>query len=715
MSNQIGCSIPLPHSSYHVISCKTQHAHEDTHTHTHIMKNHEAMERFRKRPRIPRKTTKEAKHFRVISSILALVLMGSVAPVSSLSTREARQIILSSETSGSRQARQLDAIMELIRGGGAGDDDKGDDQETAELDAYIEQLIGEVDGDEVEEDVKIEKTKTKENTFDEKDEKSSKKNVTDMETKTKATSKKTSATAHSTTKQADEKKIPGGNKSKPKSAKKSKLPAAVGNGIIGKSTETTKSPVRHINQTEDTINIRSHAMKVATNATTTTIPPAPSDEAQPRQRPPPPNALYRFLLRRAGGFGGRSTILLLVTASEFLHTYLPPIAHVGDWALSKIFPAPKDGTGRRRRPNRPAPSSVNVASVTRMARTGVPRSKRRKFTQQADQMALTQLKQRSTAELRYAFCSEAFRQRHGLGKWTSLANKNVDSGTHDAEEKEVEHSVQVPGVDLKPAKKRKKKQDWVLAALTKEPRRKRSPTLSLNVGSDGLTIGVDLDWSGQKERVRAALTVPPKSTKALSKKQSNTTQRKSDSDSGMVGRLRAAAGSSMRSLSGAYPGDALSTDVAGNSRGLGDFAAKYGYGDWSDSDDDNLGMDGIGGGARPKRPRRRRKPIQKKEYGNFWDDVDVSFSSSSSSDRRRHHAPRTTRPKTPLSTSLTQTRTKKHDSLRPSRAEKNTPQQENSSKSPAKAVAPRTTIMAKSPLARTKELKKKASELSSDD
>ena len=671
--------------------------------------------RLKKRQR-PGRNLKQANPFGVMSSVLAM--MGSVCFVSSLQSMEAHQLILPSNN-GVRQGYRLDVIMRMVRGGATGDDN---DEETAELDAYIEQLLGEVDDDE---DAKVENTKSKKGTLTKKvGEKAGKpsKNL-DAGTKTKSkvtvapTLKKKGPTASSPKISADEKKasVPM-KKAKTKSTETSKVKVGLKKGTTKKSIETAKE---QMNQTEVTVSSEAHASMTAANATT--IPPLPPGSIEPRRHSPLPNALYRFLLRRGGGFGGRSTVLLLVTTSEFFHTYLPPLAHVGDWVLCKIFPPPKDGMGRRRRPDRPTSSSVNVASVSRMARTGVSRSKRRKFTQQADQQALAQLQQRPASELRYTFCSQAFCQRHGLGKWASLASKSRPSETEDALEVGEEYSVQETGVDSKPAKKRKKKQDWVLASLTKAPRRKRSPTLSLGVGSTGLTIGVELDWSGQKERVMAALTLPPKRPKVSVKKLSNTTPRKSDSDGGMVGRLRAAAGSSVaRSLSGAYPGDALPVDAAGNSLGLADFAAKYGYGDWSESDDgkDNFGMGDFGGEVGPKRRRRRHKPKQKKEPGSFWDDIDVSFSAGSSSDRRRRrHSPRKSRSEIPLSSSPTLSRrTKSASSSSPSLGDKRrTQMQERSSKSPAKSVASRRVEMAKSPLSRTQELKKKSSQKSDDD
>jgi hypothetical protein len=63
-----------------------------------------------------------------------------------------------------------------------------------------------------------------------------------------------------------------------------------------------------------------------------------------------------------------------------------------------------------------------------------------------------------------------------------------------------------------------------------------------------------------------------------------------------MGRIRAAGANSLvgRSLLGAYPGDVPSPNEAGNPHGLFDLAERYGYGEWSDSEDETAPRHGRG-------------------------------------------------------------------------------------------------------------------------
>jgi len=56
---------------------------------------------------------------------------------------------------------------------------------------------------------------------------------------------------------------------------------------------------------------------------------------------------------------------------------------------------------------------------------------------------------------------------------------------------------------------------------------------------------------------------------------------------------------------GAYPGDAVPIEEAGNAKGVEELAFRYGYGDWSDDEEDNNGWDSTG--SRRSRKRRKRR------------------------------------------------------------------------------------------------------------
>ena len=593
-----------------------------------------------------------------------------------------------------------------VRGGATSSD--FDDDEAAELDAYIEQLLKEVEdenneSDTTDDDVTQSATNEMASLVDNDAPQKSVPSTTSSDSAAVAKQKSSSSSVKTANpKKKDQSSPTKDQKEKHKEKKKSVLKAT------NKSKKTAKKSVAFADKTE----IAASRDNSGTDDDTTRVAASSTDanmETQRRPPPPPPNGLYRFLLRRAGGLGGRAAVLVLVTISEFLHTYVPPLAQAGDWMYAKVFP-PK----RRGRRVAPPSSSVNRASVSRMARTGVARSKRRKLTKQADQQALAQLQKKPVTELRYAFCSQAFCQRHGLGKW-ALATADKTRASDSSEGALIvtdDDSMLLDEQDLGKSTKKKRKKDWVLAALSKEPKHKREPTVSLSVGSEGLTIGVELDWSGQKERVRAALTLPSRRSKLATKAATKISPRKSDADGGVVGRLRAAAGSSVaRSLSGAYPGDALGVDDAGNPYGLTDFATKYGYGDWSDSDEEI--------GVKRKRKRRKHSTKEKSHKGNT-DNFGVPFSAEGPSRRTRHRVQRSLSPELALSSSSTLTRKRKvhrhsssslHDTPSSSRIRRSS----DGSKSPAKVVSRRRVEMPKASMSRVNELKRKKSSSDSTD
>jgi drug/metabolite transporter (DMT)-like permease len=332
----------------------------------------------------------------------------------------------------------------------------------------------------------------------------------------------------------------------------------------------------------------------------------------------PPRGLVRFLLQSFSGLGGRSLAMFLISCTEFCHNYLPPLAYTGDWVWDRLFPSTSYGSGRR---SRQYSTSMDAAYINRLAKTGVSRGKRRKLTKKADQEALRQLRQRPSSELRYTFCSSDFLRRHGLGKFAYLRKQSLVDATQ-LESKgapissAVESDIDIPQ-ETRTVRRKKKKQDWVLMALSKKPRKTQSSdgNFPLGTGSNGLSIGFEFNWASQQARIREVLAVPSMSSSKNALK-NGSTPRKSDADGGVVGRLRAAAGSSIRSLSGAYPGDALGVEEAGNPFGLTDFATRYGYGEWADSDEEFHNNHSKRRGKTRKR-RRRRKDAGMESQNDF--------------------------------------------------------------------------------------------------
>ena len=525
----------------------------------------------------------------------------------------------------------------IPRGGALSDSGTSmDESETAELDAYIAQLLDdEADETKVKSDSNVvEETETSE---------------IQAQTKAVQTSKLTPSSS-SIRKTTPKKKKPLST-----AAKKKKLTRARQSTPSKASSKASEAAIKTEDRSHSSSRIeQNNSLSPNLNETDTAT---PVEQAPP---PRPPNALLRFLMRRVTGFGGRSLVMMLVGVAEFCHTYIPPLAHVGSWAWISLFPAAARGGTRGRR--RPPSTSMAAASLERLSRTGVSRRRRRKLTQQADQQALRQLKrQPPSSDLRYTFCTDHFLQRHGLGKFSSSRIPKPDDEWQRAtvDEGEIVEGDEASGTKLVKRKKRKK-MDWVLAALTKESPRKHSPGISLDIGSGGLTIGFEMDWSGQKERVRAGLTLPVKPASRKSATATNLSPRKSDANGGVVGRLRAAAGSSMaRSLSGAYPGDALGVEEAGSASGLTDFASRYGWGDWMESDEDSEDFGQRLGGTRAKRKRKRStKHHRKQAHQESWDNFDIPISLSSTRSSRR--AQRTLSPEPILSSSKTLTKRRSH-------------------------------------------------------
>ncbi len=85
---------------------------------------------------------------------------------------------------------------------------------------------------------------------------------------------------------------------------------------------------------------------------------------------------------------------------------------------------------------------------------------------------------------------------------------------------------------------------------------------------------------------RAAVAAGRRAPQSTQKQKQSHSRRQTVSDrdggSGVLGRLRAATSENFlsRHLMGAYPGDALPIEEAGNANGLFDLARKYGYKDW---------------------------------------------------------------------------------------------------------------------------------------
>lgn len=317
------------------------------------------------------------------------------------------------------------------------------------------------------------------------------------------------------------------------------------------------------------------------------------NEDQPQEivrRYPPPNALYRFLLDF--GMVGQVLALLLMFITEYLSAYVPFLPSL----LSRVLPQRQ--LNDRIRQERPPMSQLAASAVT-SRRTGQTIKQRRKLTKQADQMALDQLKRvGNVQEAKYRYVTSDFLARHGLGTYAETTT--VDETTDE----ETKQQITEFG-----ALKKDDGGDWVLNALTKDISSKGeklsgNPTLSVDIDSKGLSAGFEFSLGfDSKQRIQVAkAALMPKNEKK------STTLKVSDRD-GFLGRIKAAAGANSKNLLGAYPGDAVSLNEAGDPRGVKDLARRYGWGEWEEEEDTTSFPDS----PRSKTKSKRRKASQQIE------------------------------------------------------------------------------------------------------
>ena len=424
-----------------------------------------------------------------------------------------------------------------------------------------------------------------------------------------------------------------------KSTKRKQKPHDTQNNTT--NTTTTDDDTLPIHGRQDTTASNTSEAFVEPNMDDDNPPPTPSTAttAAAASVPPTiPNPLFRFLLHR--GRIGHVLIMTLAIWLDWLALYIPLVSHVLDWFYVHLLPRsvrePAHFRNQGGRHSSQTPVTMATTASTTLARTGASRSKRRQLVRQADERALHQLQALDSNAI-YQQVSSAFMQRHGLGRYrrrqpqqqnlADAATSSTKALREDSSQGESSRSPLTAAVSSRGtasnrsnAKKKKKtttskkdipkKKDWVVEALTKD--RKGGivrPKSSLELGTkSGLSVGLDFG-TDTRDRYRASVVHVIASEQALPKHarrpgDSNTVVT-SDNASGLMGKLRAAAGSSVsRSLLGAYPGDALPVQEAADTHGLMGLAQRYGYSDLFHLDQDDDDHDQNGHGAR-----------------NHWDDT----------------------------------------------------------------------------------------------
>ena len=312
----------------------------------------------------------------------------------------------------------------------------------------------------------------------------------------------------------------------------------------------------------------------------------PRHEHRPH-RPPRPNAVYRFLLDQ--GRLGRILTMLLIWIAEFVRAFIPPLANAVSVILVAIFGSRKALDEER---------GINDQYVAFVDSRRTLRGKdKKKAIRMADQEAAEQLRRvGSVTEARYKHLSQDFMQRHGIGPYTrAVENDPSEAGIRDVRERaELDEPVVDEDEDV----------DWIVAALTDDNPKPvantrtfpSKPAIDVGVSTTGVTVGVSFsiggDTSGatKKKKSKSRKKLIEAATSTVSEKRVKAGPRASDRDGGggVLGRLRDFSANNLvsRSLLGAYPGDALPPTEAASATGLCDFAMKYGYGDWSEEDDE---------------------------------------------------------------------------------------------------------------------------------
>ena len=404
-----------------------------------------------------------------------------------------------------------------------------------------------------------------------------------------------------------------------------------------KTTSTTNATTTD----DDTLPIHGRQDTAASNTSAPFVEPNPDDDiptpstattAAAASVPPTiPNPLFRFLLHR--GRIGHVLIMTLAIWLDWVALYIPLVSHVLDWFYVHLLPrSVREPAHFRNQGGRHLSSStpVTVATTasTTLARTGASRSKRRQLVRQADERALHQLQALDSNAI-YQQVSSAFMKRHALGPYRrrqqpqNLADAATsstkalweDSSPGESSRSPLTAAVSSRGTASNRSNAKKtnkttskkdvpKKKDWVVEALTKD--RKGGivrPKVSLELGTkSGLSVGLDFG-TDTRDRYRASvvhvISSEQEAPKHARRPGYSNTVVTSDNASGLMGKLRAAAGSSVsRSLLGAYPGDALPVQEAADTHGLMGLAQRYGYSDLFHLDQDDDDHDQNGHGAR---------------------------------------------------------------------------------------------------------------------
>ena len=370
----------------------------------------------------------------------------------------------------------------------------------------------------------------------------------------------------------------------------------------------------------------------------------------------PPNALYRFWLSK--GRIGHLIVAAMVITSEFVTCYLPFLASFVTWLLKATGIYDAEKAIRVAEARRAAAMRGHTVGSTKRGRFGANKKAQTARKKAADQVAVGKL--RSLAgdgvaggigrDSRYCHLSSSFMKRHALGRYSleidakaardGLVQDVVGESVAEHGEELVLDALKGKKGDKETEEETEEEEDWVVQALSTDQIQKEEvfeaeedlnshvePYVEIETGSSGenaISFGVDFTIGGSRRRpsTRDAVlkaAAESRSSVAGGRRRKLVGQRSSDRDGGggVLGRIRAAGGDMIPArVLGAYPGDAVPIEEAGNPNGLFGLASRYGYGDWSDdSEDDNdyddddsdEGLTGMNSQRKSRHSSRRRR------------------------------------------------------------------------------------------------------------
>lgn len=399
----------------------------------------------------------------------------------------------------------------------------------------------------------------------------------------------------------------------------------------------------------------------------------------------PPNALYRFWLSK--GRIGHIIVAAMVVTSEFVTCYLPFLASFVTWLLKATGIYDAEKAIRVAEARRAAAMRGHAVGSTKRGRFGANKKAQTARKMAADQVAVGKLRSLAgdgvaggiARDSRYCHLSSSFMKRHALGPYSleidakaardGLVQDVVGESVAEHGEELVLDALKGEKGDKGAQEETEEEEDWVVQALSTDQiqteevfeaeeglNSRVEPYVEIETGSSGensISFGVDFTIGGSRRRpsprdavLRAA--AESRSSVAGGRQRKLVGQRSSDRDGGggVLGRIRAAGGDMIPArVLGAYPGDAIPIEEAGNPNGLFGLASRYGYGDWSDdSEDDNdyddddsdEGLTGMNSQRRSRQSsrRRRRRPASAQP---------VSGDKSANSKTRRRSASRSRR------------------------------------------------------------------------